>query len=96
MASEAKQTNINRYSWLVVFFACSLQHANIVTTFLYELRSLDEVDAGRGSADIQIHSNSSCETQPTGAECMNCWKLYIVQEYCELVRHTTAQYCTQA
>ncbi|GLI67387.1 hypothetical protein VaNZ11_011570 [Volvox africanus] len=64
--------------------SASLQHANIVTTYLYELRPLDEVVPGTGNMEIQLRSTSSDGVQPQDWEHMGCWKLYIVQEYCEL------------
>ncbi|KXZ54854.1 hypothetical protein GPECTOR_4g926 [Gonium pectorale] len=68
--------------------SASLQHTNIVTTYLYELRPLDEVDIRQGSsnAELQLHSSegSRGSDTPSVLEPRSCWKLYIVQEYCEL------------
>lgn len=87
----------------------SLQHANIVTTYLYELRPLDEVDGGLGNLDLRLRAPDSADDATTNSSIsaaiasgaggmasgglggvrggrMSCWKLYIVQEFCELVR----------
>ncbi|EFJ41519.1 hypothetical protein VOLCADRAFT_98524 [Volvox carteri f. nagariensis] len=64
--------------------SASLQHANIVTTYLYELRPLGEVDSSAGAVEIRTRSASSDEAPGQDTERMSCWKLYIVQEYCEL------------
>ncbi len=37
--------------------------------------------------DVRLHTNSSDGAALPDNERMSCWKLYIVQEYCELVRH---------
>ncbi|KAG2451229.1 hypothetical protein HYH02_003836 [Chlamydomonas schloesseri] len=87
--------------------SASLQHANIVTTYLYELRPLDEVDlGGLGNLDLRLSAPNSADASGgnrsgTSAAAggagsangglgtvrggrMSNWKLYIVQEFCEL------------
>ncbi|KAG2494464.1 hypothetical protein HYH03_007516 [Edaphochlamys debaryana] len=70
--------------------SASLQHANIVTTYLYELRPLDEVDPGSGGMEIHVRQDATRTTSDSShsgtvpGPRMACWKLYIVQEYCEL------------
>ncbi|KAG2435796.1 hypothetical protein HXX76_006992 [Chlamydomonas incerta] len=86
--------------------SASLQHANIVTTYLYELRPLDEVDGGLGNLDLRLPAPDSADASTTRSGIsavasgaggtasgglgavrggrMSCWKLYIVQEFCEL------------
>lgn len=59
----------------------SLIHANIVTTYQYELKPLGEVEhdgAGPGAGMLEITADSG----KMGAAA-SCWKLYIVQEFCE-------------
>lgn len=74
--------------WLLplsIALPCSLQHANVVTTYLYELRPLDEVDGGLETLDVRLQSSMTEGLSQDGMNRMSCWKLYIVQEFCELV-----------
>lgn len=70
--------------YVAVLTACSLIHANIVTTYMYELKPLGELERdspqgvglGSGMLEISVEGGRPA-AYPT------CWKLYIVQEYCE-------------
>eukprot|EP00198_Chlamydomonas_reinhardtii_P002621 XP_001691957.1 predicted protein [Chlamydomonas reinhardtii] len=97
----------SRQFLLEAAISASLQHANIVTTYLYELRPLDEVDGGLGNLDLRLRAPDSADDATTNSSIsaaiasgaggmasgglggvrggrMSCWKLYIVQEFCEL------------